>query len=283
MIKSISYWSFKDGLANTHGIEAAMIEGNAAGFAGIELAVGLDGVLSVESDQAACVACRKAAEKHGLALESCAAGFAWVCSPTHADAAVRQKSIALHSAALQRAAWLGCQSMLYVPGAVRIPWDNNYPPVRYDHAIAWARQAAQRLIDVADKVKVQLCLENVWNGMFYSPLEFRDFVKALNSPYAGIYFDVGNVMGLHQHSPHWIELLGSLIKRVHFKDFKLSIGNMSGFCELGDGDLPWPQTIQALRAIGYDRTVVAEMMPWSPGLLERTSRAMDRILVMRNS
>jgi hexulose-6-phosphate isomerase len=170
--------------------------------------------------------------------------------------------------------------MLYVPGAVQIPWDPKYAPVRYDHAVAWAREAAGKLAEVAHNHKVQLCIENVWNGMFYSPLEFRDFVKSLGSSSVGIYFDVGNVLGLHQHPPHWIELLGSLIKRVHFKDFKKSVGNITGFCDLGEGDLPWPETIQALRAIGYDRTVVAEMIPWNPGVLERTSAAMDRLLAL---
>src|SRR5208282_3217735 len=121
---------------------------------------------------------------------------------------------------------------------------------------------------------------NVWNGMFYSPLEFRDFVGSLHSPAVGVYFDVGNVLGYHQHPPHWIEILGPLIQRVHFKDFQKSVGTLAGFCDLGEGDVPWAQTIKALRGIGYDRTVVAEMIPWNPGLLERTSGAMDRILAL---
>ena len=150
--------------------------------------------------------------------------------------------------------------------------------MRYDHAIAWAREGALRLSDVAAKVKVQLCLENVWNGMFYSPLEFRDFVNSLHSEWAGIYFDVGNIMALHQYPPHWIELLGGLIRRVHIKDYKKSVSTRSDFRDLGEGDVPWSQTIAALRQIGYDRTIVAEMMPWDEGLLGRTSRAMDRIL-----
>jgi L-ribulose-5-phosphate 3-epimerase len=278
MIKSISYWSFKDGTSYTHPVEEAMREAKATGFAGIELAIGLSGVLATNTDETTCTSYRKAAQKHGLAMETCAAALTWTCSPTHPDAAVRKQSIELHAAALQRAAWLGCAAMLYVPGAVRIPWDSDYAPVRYDHAIAWAREGALRLSDVAAKLKIQLCLENVWNGMFYSPLEFRDFVNSLHSEWAGIYFDVGNIIALHQYPPHWIELLGGLIRRVHIKDYKKSVSTRSDFRDLGEGDVPWSQTIAALRQIGYDRTIVAEMMPWDEGLLERTSRAMDRIL-----
>jgi hexulose-6-phosphate isomerase len=50
------------------------------------------------------------------------------------------------------------------------------------------------------------------------------------------------------------------------------------FCGLGEGDVPWPATMAALRAAGYDTTLVAEMLPYSEGLLERTSAAMDRLL-----
>ena len=50
------------------------------------------------------------------------------------------------------------------------------------------------------------------------------------------------------------------------------------FCDLGAGDVPWAEVVAALREIGYDRTVVVEMMPWDPSLLRRTSAALDVIL-----
>jgi hexulose-6-phosphate isomerase len=89
---------------------------------------------------------------------------------------------------------------------------------------------------------------------------------------------VGNVLGYHQHPPHWIELLGKRIKRVHIKDFKQSQGNLGGFCDLMAGDVPWAESIKALRKVGYDKTIVAEMIPWDPAVLARTSVAMDKIL-----
>ena len=170
--------------------------------------------------------------------------------------------------------------MLFVPGAVKIPWDHSYGPVKYDNAVKWARQAVKRVGEVAEKVKVDLCVENVWNGMFYSPLEFRDFIDQFKSKRIGVYFDVGNVLGYHQHPPHWIEILGRRIKRVHIKDFKRDVGNLSGFCDLLAGDVPWKETMAALRKIKYDKTMVAEMMPPEATLLERTKWAMDRIFAM---
>ena len=276
----ISYWSIEGGLANTRPIDEAMKEAKAAGFDGIELACGTDGVLSTSTDQKTCESYRALADKHGLAVETLAAGLSWGCSPTDPNPETRKKSIQLHADALQRAAWLGAKSMLMVPGAVTIPWEPKYGPVRYDEAVEWAKDAAKQLAPVAEKTGVELCLENVWNGMFYSPIEFAAFVDSVGSSKVGAYFDVGNVLGYHQHPPHWIEILGKRIKRVHIKDFKKEVGTLAGFCDLLAGDVPWKASMDALRAIGYDKTIVAEMMPPAPGLLKRTREAMGKIIGM---
>jgi hexulose-6-phosphate isomerase len=280
MIKCISYWSVPGGSEHTRAVDEAFDEALAAGFAGIELAVAEKGVLTPSTDEATCEKYRQSAQAKGIVVETLASGMSWGCSPTSLDSATRKRSIKLHRDALQRAAWLGAKAMLFVPGAVRIPWDPSYGIVRYDRAVDWAREAVDQLLETAERVGVDLCVENVWNGLFYSPLELASFVDRFKSPRIGVYFDVGNVLGYQQHPPHWIEILDKRIKRIHIKDFKLSIGNLSGFCDLLDGDVPWKETVAALRGIGYDRTVVAEMMPPGPGLLQRTSAAMDKILAM---
>ncbi|MGH7213374.1 MAG: sugar phosphate isomerase/epimerase family protein [Tepidisphaeraceae bacterium] len=281
MQKLISYWSVKGGLDNTRPVAEAMDEAKAAGFDGIELAIAPEGVLNTSSDRKTCEVIRETARKKDCVLETLAAGFAWGVPPTHLDESVRKKSIELHQAALQRAAWIGAKAMLFVPGAVKIPWDASYGPVPYEQAAKWAREAIKRLAETAEKVGVDLCVENVWNGLFYSPIEFAGLIDEFkSSPRVGIYFDVGNVLGLHQHPPHWINFLGKRIKRIHIKDFKTSIGNLSGFCDLTEGDVPWKEVMTALRNIGYDKTIVAEMMPPDETLLKRTKTAMDKIFAM---
>jgi len=278
MIKSISYWSMKDGLAGTHPIADALKIAKETGYQGLELCVGTDGVLFTSASQVDCEKYRAMIDKSGVKVETLAAGLTWGVNPTSNNAATRRRAIDMHKAALQRAAWLGCQTMLYVPGVVKSPISLDV--IRYDHAVERAREAVKELLDTAEKLNVELGIENVWNGLFYSPLEFRDFVDSFKSPKAVVYFDIGNLMGYHQHPPHWIELLGKRIKRVHVKDFKNAIGNLNGFCDLLAGDVPWSETMAALRAVGYDRTMTAEMIPWDPGMLERTSVAMDKILAL---
>lgn len=279
MIKAISYWSMPDGLANTCPIDDALSRAKAAGFAGLELAIGEQGALTTAASQADCEAIRKQIDASGVTVQTLASGMSWGANPTSDDPAVRRKAIDLHAAALQRAAWLGCDAMLFVPGIVTSPIAPDQV-IRYDVAVERAREAVRALLEVAERVGVDLCIENVWNGLFYSPLEFAAFIDGFGSDRLGVYFDCGNVLGYHQYPPHWIEMLGKRIKRIHVKGFKDEFGfdGRYSFCPLGEGDVPWPETIKALRAIGYDGTVVAEMLPYHEGLLEHTSRALDTIL-----
>jgi hexulose-6-phosphate isomerase len=212
-------------------------------------------------------------------METLASGMTWGCNPVSNDPAVRKQAVELNARALQRAAWLGCEALLFVPGVVTSPIAPD-EKVRYDHALERCREAVTELLKTAEQVGVDLCLENVWNGMFYSPVELAAFVDSFDSERLGVYFDVGNVLGYHQYPPHWIELLGSRIKRVHIKDFKHEFdwNGKYSFCPLGEGDVPWEASIEALRKVGYDKTIVAEMLPYSPGHLAHTSAAMDRIL-----
>ncbi len=281
MIKAISYWSMKDGLANTHPIGDAIAETQAAGFQGLELCIGPEGALATTTSQADCEAIRRQIDDSGLTVETVASGMSWGFNPTSNDAAVREKAIQLHKDALQRVAWLGCEAMLFVPGVVTSPISPD-EKIRYDHAIDRAKEAVTQLAEVAENVGVDLCVENVWNGFLYSPLEFNAFIDSIGSKRVGAYFDVGNLMGYQQWPPHWIELLGKRIKRVHIKGFKDEFGfeGKYAFCDLLDGDVPWAESMAALRKIGYDKTIVAEMMPWDQTLLQRTSEAMDKILAM---
>ena len=279
MIPGISYWSFEQGLANTHPLDDALAGVQSAGLQALELSIGPEGLITVETPEAECRRFREQIDAAGVHVSTAATGMTWGLNPTSEDPAVREKSIAMHAAALERAAWLGCEALLMVPGVVTSPIAPDQC-VRYDVAIERCREAVTELLRTAERVGVDLCLENVWNGMLLTPLEWAAFLDGFDSPRVGMYFDVGNLLGYHQHPPHWIELLGDRIKRVHVKDFKLEFGWQGSFdfCRLGEGDVPWPETFAALRSIGYDSTVIAEMLPHSPGLIEHTGAALNKLM-----
>src|SRR6185503_1124987 len=104
---------------------------------------------------------------------------------------------------------------------------------------------------------VVIGIENVWNHFLVSPIEMRDFIDRINSPWVAAYFDVGNVLryGIPQD---WILTLGKRIARVHVKDFKTRMGTIEGFCPIGDGDVDWPAVTAALHFVGYNGPLTFE-------------------------
>jgi len=283
LIKGISYLSFENGLENTQSIESALEQTKNYGFDALELSVSNEGIINTNTSKEECRIIRQKINDSGIFVDSIATGMSWGISPTSEDKATRNKSISLHKDALQVASNLGCKALLFVPGVVKSPISSEI--VRYDKALDRIRDAINQLLPIAEDLDVDLCMENVWNGFFYSPIELRDFVDSFESNKLGVYLDVGNLIGYQQYPPHWIELLNSRIKRVQIKDFQENFdwtGSFS-FCDIGTGDVPWKETIKALKSINYQNTIIAEMLPWDETILSRTSAAMDQLFDFNTS
>ena len=277
MIKGISYLSFENGLSNNESIESALSQTKKNGFDALELSVSSEGIINTNTSKAECEIIRKKIDDSGIFVDSIATGMSWGVSPTSNDRSIREKSIKLHQDALKVASFLDCKALLFVPGVVKSPISPDI--VRYDKALDRLREAINQMLPIAEDLNVDLCMENVWNGFFYSPIELRDFVDSFDSDRLGVYLDIGNLIGYQQYPPHWVELLNSRIKRVQIKDFQENFdwtGSFS-FCDIGAGDVPWKETIAALDAIQYKSTIIAEMLPWDETILSRTSAAMDQL------
>jgi hexulose-6-phosphate isomerase len=283
LIKGISYLSFENGLSNNESIESALSQTKANGFDALELSVSNEGVINTNTSKTECETIRQQIDDSGIFVDSIATGMSWGISPTSDDEVVRKNSIRLHQEALRVASYLECKALLFVPGVVKSPISSEI--VRYDRALDRLRDAINQLLPIAEDLDVDLCMENVWNGLFYSPIELRNFVDSFNSDKLGVYLDIGNLIGYQQYPPHWIELLNSRIKRVQIKDFQENFdwtGSFS-FCDIGTGDVPWKETIEALKSINYQNTIIAEMLPWDETILSRTSAAMDQLFDFNTS
>lgn len=280
MIKGITYRSFPGGMDATKDPVEAMAEAHRMGYESIELATGFTGKLTVDAGEADCRALREQSERIGIRLSSLATVLHWDCPLTADDPAMRKRSIEVTGRVLRQAAWLGVDAVLIIPGHVDIFFKPDAPVVSYDAAYERSLAALRELRATAERLKVALCIENVWNRFLLSPLEFRDFIDKVESPWVAAYFDAGNCC-LNGYPEQWIAILGKRIRRVHVKDFKRSIATFKGFCALYEGDIDWPKVMDALRAVGYDGYVSGEMMPPEPGLLEKTSASMDVLLGRR--
>lgn len=289
--KGINIWSFDASVP----IETCMEIARDAGFEGIELALSARGPLNLETPNRVIDAWCKKAEKLGLAINSLATGLYWQYSLTSNREEIRAGALDIARRQLAIAQRLGADCILVVPGTVGVdfkpedvvpdadPTDFFAGSEIIDYEVAWqrSRDALGRLAEDAEKAGVVIGVENIWNKFLLSPLEMRTFIDTIGSPWVGVLFDVGNVVA-HGYPEQWIRILGSRIRKVHFKDYRRAVGSLDGFVDLLAGDVNWPAVIDAFKAVGYDGWANAEMCPvykhYPEQLIYQTSAAMDRIL-----
>lgn len=275
MIKSINAWVFAPHRTLRDGFRLA----RETGFEAVEVTLDETGELSLDSTPGDCARIVEAADQAGIALAGLASGLGWRFPLTSTNPDTVRKGIAATTKSLQVARWLHVDALLLVPGGVAAPFIANFAGAPYDVAYENALAALRELAPVAAQNNVSLGVENVWNQFLLSPLEMRDFLDAVGSPFVKSYFDVGNV-ALFGFPEQWITILGGeRIKRVHFKDFKRSVATLAGFCPLGEGDVDWPAVMAALRNAGYNGFVSAEFFNCEVDL-PAISTAMDRILAL---
>jgi hexulose-6-phosphate isomerase len=274
MTKSISVWAFRPDRPLSEVFRLAREHG----FPAVEVAVAETGELSLQSTENDCARIREQAEHAGVTLSSLASGLGWRYPLTAPDPGIARQGIDAAAQSLRIARWLGVDALLVVPGGVGADFIENFAGAPYDVAYDNALRALNELKAVAEETRVHLGIENVWNRFLLSPLELRDLLDRVGSPYVGSYFDVGNVV-VTGHPEQWVRILGRRIVRVHFKDFKRAVGTLDGFCDLLEGDVDYPAVMRALREIGYDGFVTSEFFDCEADL-PKISAAMDRILAM---
>ncbi len=115
-----------------------------------------------------------------------------------------------------------------------------------------SRAAVEKLIPLAQELKVIIALENVWNNLWVKPALYQHFIASFANPWVKSYFDIGNHV---KYAPpqDWIKALGPLIVKLHIKDFQLNPDGHGGkFVHPRDGSIDWPVVRRALDEVGYD-------------------------------
>ena len=276
MKKGINIWSFPQG-----SIRDNLTLAKNAGFEGVELALNESGELSLQSTEKEIAEVRKIAEELGLSLYSLSCGLCWDYRLSDDDVAMRQKAKDMIRKQLETAKFLGADTILVVPGVVNAEFSFPEKRVAYDKVYERSLEALNELKKDAEALGVSIGLENVWNKFLLSPMEMRDFIDKIDSPYVGSYLDIGNTLYI-SYPEDWIRILEKRIKKVHFKDYRIQAGGLHGFVDLLAGDVNYPEVIKALSEVGYDGWVSAEMIPnykyYTETIIYNTSNAMDRIL-----
>ncbi|MBE6378534.1 MAG: sugar phosphate isomerase/epimerase [Lentisphaerae bacterium] len=262
MYKALNYWVFGG------------FTGEKTAYEFIDFAVEnkLDGVeltvcdcLNPEITEEECKKIADYAKSKNIGIRTLASGFFWGCSLSADDEAERQQAIAFGKKYIQIANWIGAETILVIPGATRVAWEPDRPVVSYKNAWANATASLKELLPVAEKLNVNLALENVWNRFLLSPMEWKFFLDQFNSEKIGIYFDIANCC-IYGRPQDYVEILGSYVKAIHVKNFEETdcAGGLHGFGDdICKGEVDFDALKKALTAINYTGPLTAEMIPFS--------------------
>ena len=185
-----------------------------------------------------------AAKSTGLEITDVCCSTHWNKPLSSPDAAVRQEGFDGAIVALEDAHAYGTDAILLVPGVVS-------ESVSYDECWNRSTEGIRKLLPAAKKMKVQICVENVWNNFLLSPMEACRFVDQFKSPYLKFYFDIGNIV-TYGWPEQWIRILGNRIGRIHIKEYNKQTadrqGRSAGFSALlTEGSVNWTKVMGALR------------------------------------
>ena len=234
------------------------------GFAGVEVSTITDAAVAEEV--------KAAAVASGLVIHSVMNDAHWQYPLSSADPAVVGKSVAGMEASLKNAKLWGADSVLLVPAVV---------DAGTAYKDAWARSQKvikERILPLAQELKIVVGIEEVWNKFLLSPLEMARYVDELGSPWAKAYLDVGNMI-FYGFPQDWVRTLGPRISRIHIKDFKLDRDKGQFFWKnLGEGDVDWVAVRKALGEVGYDGWITTEIDGGDAAYLKDVVARFDRFL-----
>lgn len=245
-----------------------MTEAGTAGYEVVELVVTPSGELTTRSTESDLARIRRMSDAAKLKIFSLALLHlsAW---PIDGGAA-RKTAVNEIRDGLKLARGLGAESVLLTLGWLR-------PDLYYDQAYTNGVKSLREIARTAEEYGVDVAVEFVWNGFLFSPMEMKRFLDEVGSKRVGFYFDPGN-MAVFQYPQHWVRILGSHTKLVHFKDWKGS-ALAGGWTPLLEGGVDFRAVMRELRTAGYDGPLTGEVEPFLAPLAT-TAASIRKIMTM---
>ncbi len=218
----------------------------------------------------------KASKAIDFPLHGCVDSIHWGRRLSDKDPKVREMGLQGLITAIKDTHYIGGSAVLLVPGRVSHPETENQQQV-------WDRSIEQihKVLPLASKLGIHILIENVWNGFCYihngpsdqTAEKLRDYIDAIDSPWIGVYFDIGN----HQKygkPAEWIRTLGRRIVKLDVKDW----GKKNGFCKIGEGDVDWADVRKALKEIKFTGWSTAEVGGGNADRIQEIAERMNRAL-----
>jgi len=212
----------------------------------------------------------KASEKTGIRVHNVNGSKHWQVRLSDPDPEVREEALKDMKKVLHYAHTVGASSMLLIVGKVTDPKKENHRQV-WDRSIEQIRKAEP----LAAKLGVHILYENVRNGFCRHPEIWARYIDAIDSPWVGSFFDIGN----HDKfggAPSWIRTLGKRIVKLDVKGW--DSGEKDTSVNIGAGTVKWDKVRRALAEQRFTGWATAEVGGGGLERLEQVSANMDQAL-----
>ena len=220
-------------------------------------AAGFDGVDFDEAGQFTVEEARSAVIESEVFCHNAINHDHWRDTLTNKDPAVRAKGVANISHCLRVSHAIGGSGVLIVIGV-----GADGTPKECDDR---AREEIRKLIPLAASLGQPILFENVWNKMHYdhdnapeqTPDRFVEFVDSFNSPWVGMYYDIGNHWKYGQPRV-WLNAFGRRAIKLDVKGFSRAKNKFVDITSEED-DLPWDEVRKGLEDIQFSGWATAEV------------------------
>ena len=243
----------------------AAIRCQKAGFDGVDL----DEAGGISPQQA-----RDAVAESGVFVHNAINHAHWQQRFTSANENERHAALdnLLHCIRVSHAA--GGSGVLLVPGS----GNDGSEEETVARSVEWISKA----LPLAASLGQRILFENVWNQMFYQHNEgpeqsadgWADYVDAFNSPWVGMYHDIGNHWK-YGNPADWIRTFGHRAVKFDVKGYDRASNN---WAEIDNCDLPWGEVREALDEVNFHGWFTAEVGGGGVARLTTVREQMQRVL-----
>lgn len=224
-----------------------------AGFDGVDF----DEAGSFTADQA-----RAAVQESGVFVHNAINHTHWKVKLTDKDASKRAEALANLEHCIRVSHAAGGSGVLIVVGT-----GSDGPAEEIEDR---CREEMKKAIPLAASLGQRILVENVWNKMMYDhdnwpakggpeqgPERFISFVDSFQSPWVGMYYDIGNHWKYGQVG-QWLKAFGHRAPKLDVKGFSRKKDSFVDITS-ADDDVPWADVRKVIAETGWTGWTTAEV------------------------
>jgi hexulose-6-phosphate isomerase len=235
---------------------------------------GFDGVDFDEAGNFTPQQARDAVKESGVFVHNAINHAHWEVRLTDPKAEVRAKARANLEHCLRVSHAAGGSGVLIVVGKA-----DDGPAAEIEER---CRAEMKKALPLAAALGQCILVENVWNRMMYdhdsgpeqTAERFVKFVDSFNSPWVGMYYDIGNHWK-YGRPGDWIRAFGRRCVKLDVKGFSRAKNDFVDITS-ADDDLPWADVRKALEEVGFAGWATAEVGGGDVARLTRVREQMQK-------